>query len=536
MPTSWLAASLRSSRPAAPVSFGYNGGPVMQAGTRTVPVFWEPSTLQSGASATVDSNYNSLIERYLNDLGGSALYNNLTQYYGTSTKYIVNSSGVLQAIVDTNPYPAAAAACTSNSVVDCMSDAQIQSELSSVIGAHSIPTNYRTLYAVFLAPNEAECFDAKDCFNPINTNNWVFCAYHSAFDLASDPSKPVIYALMPYIDVGASSLSGCDTSGTPPQPNSDLAFDAETPALGHEVNEAITDPDANGSGWYDNTNGEIGDICDTNTVATQTWQGHTYVNQSEWSNVIAACKYGGNENVSLTSTSGVAGSTTTVSGTGFPASTSLDLWFDDSSGSAFGGSASYQGASPVTTTTTTGAGTFSTSFTIPSGAAKGSGIVDVTTSQPESGASAAFQVVAPTFKPDGEIGGSQAGPFTGAGVYNTTGAGQTFTRKVAPKKSGIFWVKVQNNGNTQDSIFLKGAKAPAGFTASYMSGTTVITSQVLAGTFHQGVSAGGSLMIEVIVGVKGSATSGSTFKDKIVAKSAGDTSKTDAVVALTKVK
>ena len=80
----------------------------------------------------------------------------------------------------------------------------------------------------------------------------------------------VYYAVMPY-----PSCNGC-LGGL-------KAFNALTGTSSHELSEAITDP-VPGSGWYDDTNGEIGDICAWNfkTVAS-------YTVQLEWSNRHKKC-------------------------------------------------------------------------------------------------------------------------------------------------------------------------------------------------------------------------------------------------------
>jgi hypothetical protein len=61
------------------------------------------------------------------------------------------------------------------------------------------------------------------------------------------------------------------------------AFDALTGTSSHELCEAITDP-VPGSGWYDNANGEIGDICAWNFKKVA-----GYTVQLEWSNVQGKC-------------------------------------------------------------------------------------------------------------------------------------------------------------------------------------------------------------------------------------------------------
>src|SRR5579875_877003 len=61
-------------------------------------------------------------------------------------------------------------------------------------------------------------------------------------------------------------------------------FDALTATSSHELCEAITDP-VPGEGWYDDNNGEIGDIC-----AWKTKQLGGYTVQLEWSNQAQACE------------------------------------------------------------------------------------------------------------------------------------------------------------------------------------------------------------------------------------------------------
>jgi hypothetical protein len=61
------------------------------------------------------------------------------------------------------------------------------------------------------------------------------------------------------------------------------AFDALTSTSSHELCEAITDP-IPGQGWYDDANGEIGDIC-----AWETKKVDRYTVQLEWSNQANRC-------------------------------------------------------------------------------------------------------------------------------------------------------------------------------------------------------------------------------------------------------
>jgi hypothetical protein len=78
------------------------------------------------------------------------------------------------------------------------------------------------------------------------------------------------YAVMPY-----PGCSGC-AGGL-------ALLDALTSTSSHELCEAITDP-VPGEGWYDDQNGEIGDIC-----AWRTRRLGDYTVQLEWSNQQGAC-------------------------------------------------------------------------------------------------------------------------------------------------------------------------------------------------------------------------------------------------------
>ena len=60
-------------------------------------------------------------------------------------------------------------------------------------------------------------------------------------------------------------------------------FEALTGTSSHELAESITDP-IPGQGWYDDNNGEIGDIC-----AWHFKQVGAYNVQQEWSNQANQC-------------------------------------------------------------------------------------------------------------------------------------------------------------------------------------------------------------------------------------------------------
>ena len=142
-------------------------------------------------------------------------------------------------------------------------DADLQKLLSDSISAGSLPKpDSETLYVMFL-PDGVTVQLGQDA------SCQTFCGYHSNFSL-SDGSN-VFYAILPF-----PSCSGCMGSLATP-------LDSLTAITSHEISEAVTDP-IPGNGWYDDANGEIGDIC-----AWQTRQDGSYTVQLEWSNSHNAC-------------------------------------------------------------------------------------------------------------------------------------------------------------------------------------------------------------------------------------------------------
>jgi len=137
-------------------------------------------------------------------------------------------------------------------------DSKIQTFLQQQISAGTLPaTTPNTLYFVFLPPGVTVTQGGSASCK-------VFCGYHDAIN------NNIFYAVMPY-----PGCSGCLGGAA--------AFDALTSTTSHELCEAITDP-IPGHGWYDDNNGEIGDIC---AWQTRTLGGITI--QLEWSNSANRC-------------------------------------------------------------------------------------------------------------------------------------------------------------------------------------------------------------------------------------------------------
>jgi hypothetical protein len=137
-------------------------------------------------------------------------------------------------------------------------DSAIHKMLQTEIAAGTLPAkNANSLYFVFFPPGtQVEQGGAASCTD--------FCGYHDA------TSDNIFYAAMPY-----PNCAGCEGGLT--------TLDALTSTSSHELCEAITDP-IPGQGWYDDANGEIGDIC-----AWKTKKLNGFTVQLEWSNAAEAC-------------------------------------------------------------------------------------------------------------------------------------------------------------------------------------------------------------------------------------------------------
>jgi hypothetical protein len=259
----------------------FHGGRVMLSST-THAIFWlppgthyEPASGNPATDAANDTNYENLLIRYFQDVGGSDIYNTTTQYSG-SNGTIANSSSFGGSVVDTNAYPSA------GTVADPITRAELEAEVNAVRTAQGWPDGLGAVYFIYTGYRIQSCLNSSAC----SYNS--FCAYHTAF--TSGGSDWIVWANMP----DARSLndpggSVCDDF----QPNGDRYADVEVNVTSHEHLEAVTDPllDA----WYDDVDGLGGENADkcaytygvVNSVDANIYMGsHPYRLQREWSNAI----------------------------------------------------------------------------------------------------------------------------------------------------------------------------------------------------------------------------------------------------------
>ncbi|ORY36501.1 hypothetical protein BCR33DRAFT_835643 [Rhizoclosmatium globosum] len=157
----------------------------------------------------------------------------------------------------------------------------IQPFLINLIKAGTIKPTANTYYPIHFAPGISITQGGGASCS-------VFCAYHGTIDISSlnVGTKYLFYGVIP--DQGGACAGGCGSN--PSQINNMFSV------ASHELAEAVTDAAVGvatviGSplAWYDQTNGENGDICNAQQGTTVGADGVTYVVQKTWSNADNAC-------------------------------------------------------------------------------------------------------------------------------------------------------------------------------------------------------------------------------------------------------
>ena len=218
----------------------YRGGPLLTS-VKVFTVFWGTAWQTSPNSALATQ-----INEFFKFVVSSALMDQLSEY--SVTGQAIGHGSFVGTVTITQP-------ALSHSVTD----AAIQNTLQQEITSNSVPMpDANTLYFIYLPPGTAVVQGgSRSC--------QAFCGYHDSF------GSGIYYAVMPF-----PNCAGCLGGMT--------NLDALTSTSSHELCEAITDP-VPGQGWYDDTHGEIGDIC-----AWQTKKLGNYTVQLEWSNKNASCQ------------------------------------------------------------------------------------------------------------------------------------------------------------------------------------------------------------------------------------------------------
>lgn len=217
----------------------YRNGPLLTA-VKVFTVFWGSGWQEAANSALMDQ-----VNQFFDYILTSQLMDQLGEY-SVPGKTIGHGAHIGTSVV------------TSPGVGKKVQDSAVQKMLQTEIANGTLPgPDSNMLYFVYLPPGvQVEQGGSASCTS--------FCGYHDTF------GNQIFYAVMPY-----PGCAGC-SGGL-------AVFDALSSTSSHELCEAITDP-VPGQGWYDDTNGEIGDIC-----AWKSRKLGAYTVQLEWSNRAGRC-------------------------------------------------------------------------------------------------------------------------------------------------------------------------------------------------------------------------------------------------------
>lgn len=238
----------------------YYGGKVVQ-NANVVQVLYGSGTYIPQLTASSGTTIGSFYAQTL----GTGVYDWLNEYNTSSPAQSIGR-GTFASRVQIAP-----AAARNGSTI---SDASVQAELAAQISSSVLPApNDNTIYMINFPKGKSNT-------DPSGGGSCVaggFCAYHGTFKING---QNVYYGVLP--DMTGGCATGCGNGTT---------FDNQTSVASHELIETITDGEVGLSttigpplAWYDQSNGEIGDICNAQHGTFVGNDGVTYTIQNEFSN------------------------------------------------------------------------------------------------------------------------------------------------------------------------------------------------------------------------------------------------------------
>ena len=217
------------------------GGPVLDIdGTplTVTPIWWIP-----GGYALPTTTYQSLIDKYLTDVAQDS--GRITNVFSVATEYgqINYNIAYTGDQTDTDAYPGVGSCTVPAGFTACLTNTQMQAELTSYLAATKLPEDSDHVYVLMLPGGVATASLTPTAAFPAN-----YCATHSYVQTATNT---YLWTSEP-----APTATACNSGQAP---NGDAIADSEISILSGELIDTITDPMANA--WLDSGMHEIADEC-----------------------------------------------------------------------------------------------------------------------------------------------------------------------------------------------------------------------------------------------------------------------------------
>jgi hypothetical protein len=191
------------------------GYPVVH-GANTYAIYWDPT-------ARYNPDWQHLINTFMQSVGAASgslasVFAVDTQYTDYSNKPAYNQSSFHVSYTDTHPYPAKGCVSpnSSPSVLTCLTDGQMRTELTEFIAGHGLPKGMGTIYYLLTPPGVTVCVDAagtrcseferskeeveKNRYESVSYQKAI-CSYHAAINPGESPlgdGNTILYGVMPW--------------------------------------------------------------------------------------------------------------------------------------------------------------------------------------------------------------------------------------------------------------------------------------------------------------------------------------------------
>jgi Phosphate-induced protein 1 conserved region len=224
----------------------YNGGPVLK-GTVPIYIIWYGNWNGTGSNTQTTVN---LIDTLIGGLSNSG-YEKINSTYGDNTGNVSGAMTLVKQVFDTG------------SQGTKLRNNKISAAISAQLTSGNLPTDPNGVY-LFLTSSDVS--ESGFCSQ--------FCGFHTRQTLNGADIK---WAFIGNVD---RCPSGCEAQTTGPNstPGSGGGADGMANVIGHETEEAISDPDLNA--WFDNSGQENADKCNFRFGATQTAANSARFNQT----------------------------------------------------------------------------------------------------------------------------------------------------------------------------------------------------------------------------------------------------------------